>query len=117
MSTKADIEKIERGFWDHAQDGQYYQENTAESFTGVFSGMDYVDQTTTVKMTAEASAWSDVHMSDIHFVELGQDAAALVYKAKAKQGDEKKPYAATITSVYSREDGRWKLALHEHLPA
>lgn len=116
MSTKSEIEKVERGFWENAQDPEYYRENTAENFLGVFTEMDFVDQASTVKMTKQAPGWHDLKMSDARVIELGSDSAALVYKATAKMGEKKEPYAATITSVYVKQKGAWKLTLHEHLP-
>jgi hypothetical protein len=116
MSMKSEIEKVERGFWEHGQDATYYKENTDENFVGVFAEMGYVDQASAVKMTKKSDGWSDLKMTDTRWIELGSDSAAIVYKATAKMGDKKEPYSATITSVYVKKNGGWKLALHEHLP-
>ncbi|WP_066303563.1 nuclear transport factor 2 family protein [Arthrobacter luteolus] len=45
---------------------------------------------------------------------LGPDVGFLTYKVRADRDGT--PYTALLSSVYVKEDGEWKLALHQHTP-
>ena len=45
---------------------------------------------------------------------LGPDVGVLTYKVRADRDGT--PYTALLSSVYARESGKWKLALHQHTP-
>ena len=45
---------------------------------------------------------------------LGDDAGVLTYQVRADRNGT--PYSALLTSVYAKEDGAWKLKVHQHTP-
>ncbi|WP_091601281.1 nuclear transport factor 2 family protein [Arthrobacter koreensis] len=45
---------------------------------------------------------------------LADDVGVLTYKVRADRDGT--PYTALLTSVYARENGEWKLAVHQHTP-
>jgi hypothetical protein len=47
-------------------------------------------------------------------VALGDDAAVVGYRGTATRDDQ--PYTALFNSTYVREDGDWKLAVHQQTP-
>lgn len=63
----------------------------------------------------DAQAWSTFAIEEPRVVPLGEDAAVLAYRVMA-QREGAGVYAALISSVYDRRDGRWLLAFHQHTP-
>ena len=45
---------------------------------------------------------------------LGPDAAVVAYEALARRGDDE--YHALFSSTYTRQNGKWKLAVHQQTP-
>ncbi|MCC9192187.1 nuclear transport factor 2 family protein [Arthrobacter sp. zg-Y916] len=58
--------------------------------------------------------WSAFEIIDPLENYLGNDVGVLTYKVRADR--EGIPYTALPSSVYAKEDGEWKLALHQHTP-
>ena len=63
-----------------------------------------------------ANRWTSIEMTDVSFHCVGESAAVLGYRARARKADSTEDYLAFIGSVYVREDGEWKLAFHQHTP-
>jgi hypothetical protein len=58
--------------------------------------------------------WDRYDISDERVLDLTPDSALLVYKVDADRGDMH--YTALLNSTYVREDGEWRLALHQQTP-
>ncbi|MBO0897175.1 nuclear transport factor 2 family protein [Arthrobacter sunyaminii] len=58
--------------------------------------------------------WSAFEIIEPREDYLGNDVGVLTYKVRADR--EGTPYTALLSSVYAKEDGEWKLALHQHTP-
>ncbi len=58
--------------------------------------------------------WSAFEIIDPQETYPGSDVGILTYKVRADRDGT--PYTALLSSVYAREDGEWKLALHQHTP-
>ncbi len=58
--------------------------------------------------------WDEFEFSDVRMVDLGDDEAALCYRAEASRDNDK--YVALISTVYTRLSGKWKLTLHQQTP-
>ncbi|MBC6457339.1 nuclear transport factor 2 family protein [Actinomadura sp. HBU206391] len=63
----------------------------------------------------QAPPWARFLLTETHSTALGGDAAVLTYRALA-QRDGEPPYTALISSVYVREDGELKMAIHQQTP-
>lgn len=59
--------------------------------------------------------WSSYELSDTRVQRLADDAAAVIYRAVGER-EGQPPYEALITTVYVRDGGRWRLALHQQTP-
>ena len=58
--------------------------------------------------------WDSFKLVDERVLELGEDSAAVTYRATARrQGSN---YEALFNSTYVRVDGEWRLALHQQTP-
>ena len=61
------------------------------------------------------SPWTSFELSDERVFELGEGSAVVAYRATAqREGGE--PYTALFNSTYVREDGAWRLAVHQQTP-
>ncbi len=58
--------------------------------------------------------WSAFEIIEPQETYLGSDVGFLTYKVRADRDGT--PYTALLSSVYAKEDGEWKLALHQHTP-
>jgi len=105
--------KLERGFWDAAGDGDYYAEHMAGHGLCVLP-VGVLDKETTVSAVSQAEPWDHFELSDVQIIDLGDDEAALCYRAEASRGDDS--YNALVSTVYTRLGGEWKLSLHQQTP-
>lgn len=64
-----------------------------------------------------APPWTRYELSDEHHLPMGDDVAALVYRAVASRDDgpgaDAEPFTALMSSVYRRVDGQPRLALYQ----
>lgn len=112
-SVTEDLLELERGFWDAAGDGDFYEEHMAREGLCVLP-VGVLDKSATVAAIAQADPWEEYEFFDVSTLDLGDDEAALCYRAKASRDGNR--YLALISSVYTRVRGKWQLALHQQTP-
>ena len=106
--------ELEQGFWKAAGDGGFYQEHmAAEGLCVLPVGM--MGKEATVEAIAQADPWEAFEFDEVQTLDLGDDEAAVCYRAEAKREDGD-GYVALISSVYTRLAGQWKLSLHQQTP-
>ena len=116
MTTTAhEILALETGFWTHANDPRYFEENLAEEAITVIEPMGFIDKDHAVHATAK-KPWTHVQMADVELRELTADCVILAYHGKGSMEGVTDPYRGSIASTYVRRDGRWQLALTAHQP-
>lgn len=105
---------LERGFWDAVgYGGSYYREHMARHALCVLPA-GVLDRETTASTLSHADPWDEFEFTDVQVVDLGDDEAAICYRARASREDD--GYTAWISTVYTRLSGRWKLTLHQQTP-
>lgn len=57
--------------------------------------------------------WDSYEITDAGVVEVGDDAAALVYRVSASRADLAEPFDALMTSVYRGVGGQLRLTLYQ----
>jgi hypothetical protein len=112
------LDALERQGWDALCDGTasdfYGKAMTSDGFMVLANGAALTrDQVVTA--LRDAPPWSGYQMSDVRLVTSGRDSAALVYKGTAER-DGQDPFVATMSSVYVRINGTWRLALYTQTP-
>jgi hypothetical protein len=114
-SVTDELFDLENGFWQSAGDGDFYREHMAAHGLCVLPvGM--MDKDETVAAIEQAEPWADFALSEMKTIDLGDDEAALCYRADASRNGSSDRYKAVISSVYTRLGGRWKLTLHQQTP-
>jgi hypothetical protein len=106
--------ELEEGFW-KAEDGAYYREHMASNGLCVLP-VGVLDREETAAAVEESEPWAEVKMHEVTALDLGDDEAALCYRAEASRNDQTPQYQALISSVYTRLGGEWKLNLHQQTP-
>lgn len=109
-----DLIELEEGFWHAAGTGDFYVRHMAAHGLCVLP-VGVMDKETTVEAITHAEPWKEFQFSDVRFIDLGDDEAAVCYRADASRGEED-DYTALISSVYTRLHGKWKLTLHQQTP-
>lgn len=108
--------ELEEGFWSSAGNGDYYREHMAEYGLCVLP-VGILDRVETAGAIDQSDGWAEFELNDVTTIDLGDDQAALCYRAEAVRADESSTgYAAFISSVYTRLRGQWKLSLHQQTP-
>jgi hypothetical protein len=112
---KARLIELEDGFWLSAGDAEQYARNLDAEALHVFPGWGITDRTAALEGVASAEPWRSHTIDDAHVIELGDEAAALVYTTEARRASGS-TYRAAITSVYRRFGEDWRLVLHQQTP-
>jgi hypothetical protein len=110
-----ELRVVEERLWRAAGDRDAYAADVAPTAVHVFPGWGAVGLPDVLVAVEQSQPWRSFSLDDVEAIQLGADAAALVYRTRAERvGAE--PYRAAITSVYVRRDGAWRLALHQQTP-
>ena len=116
MSLRDELLGLEEGFWRAAGSREAYTAHLADDAVHLFPGWGLTtDNERVLEAVDGVSPWETFSIDDVTVVELGAGAAALVYTARARREGEEE-YVAAMTSVYRRDDGGWKLVIHQQTP-
>jgi len=113
-SRQEAVLEIERGFWEKGNDPDFFKKHCLPDCLNVMESMGFVKQEDAIKMSKDAKPWTNVKMQDMHVLDLNEDTMAVAYHGEGTQEKMPKPYRTTVSSVYVRKDGEWKLALTAH---
>ena len=114
MPNKEQLYEIEKNFW--TGDTRYYRENLAEKCMVVFTEMAGLKTREEVaSMITDPQRWQDLRLTDQNAIDLADGAVLLSYRATARR-ENGEPYEARVSTVYVKEQGRWKMAFHQQTP-
>ena len=92
--------------------GTYYgAAMTGDAVMILVNGM-VLDRDTVAASLNDSTPWDSFDILEPSLVDLGENAAALVYRARAVRGDDE-PFVALMTSTYRLISGEPKLALYQ----
>ncbi|GAA3662834.1 hypothetical protein GCM10022202_25580 [Microbacterium marinilacus] len=60
--------------------------------------------------------WRTYEIADERVIPLGHECAVLVYTGPAYRDGDEPAFVALMSSVYTRHDGAWRLALYQQMP-
>ena len=74
-----------------------------------------MDRASVVEALRETRSGVSYEIDDTRFVDLGADAAALIYTGTGHRADGSS-FVALMSSVYTRSSDGWKLTLYQQTP-
>jgi ketosteroid isomerase-like protein len=105
---------LEEDLWRAAGDAAAYASHLAGDAVHVFPGWGLAERDAVLDGVAAAAPWTSFSIEEPRILPLGDEAAALVYTARAsREGTE---YRAGVTSVYRRDADGWRLVVHQQTP-
>jgi hypothetical protein len=120
MSTENDLLELEHRAWQAlSTDGEtaaaFYAEHLGEHVLMLLPGGLVIDERDAVVESMRGAPWDAFELTDERVVELGDRAGVVAYRAAARRSG--KDYQALFNSTYVRENGEWKLVLHQQTPS
>lgn len=118
-SLRAELLAIEEAAWRALSTSgdaaaEYYADRLASDVLILLPGGMVVADRDRVIASMQGAPWSSFHLSDVRVLPLGDDGAVLAYRVDARRGEQE--YDALLTSTYRREDGEWRLTVHQQTP-
>ena len=113
-----ELEALERRGWEALSGpraAEFYDEVMADDGLMIFPGL-VLDKPGTLRAMAAEAPWSTFTLVDVRVVGPTPDVGIVTYRASAQRPGEDR-YAAHMTTVYVRSEGRWRLVLHQQSPA
>ncbi len=94
--------------------GDEYREHLADDAIVIIPA-EALDKSETVAAMERSPGWDEVEISQTHLRQVGDGGAVLTYSFRGRRGDDQ-AYGALMSSAYSKDDGTWKLVLHQQTP-
>lgn len=116
-----DILELERRGWQVLSTGneeakQFYAQLLREDAVMLFPGGMRIDGKQEILKSLEAQPWESFELEETELLDITAEVATLVYRVAARR--EGSPlYEALVSSTYVRENGAWKLVLHQQSQA
>jgi hypothetical protein len=119
LTDHDEVLELERAGWAALSVGgeaatSFYDEVLTEEPVFVLPGGLVLDDREAIIRSMGGAPWDHHALRGERLVPLGAAAVAVVYRAEAERGGE--GYEALVTSTYVREDGPWRLAVHQQTP-
>lgn len=119
MELIDELLSAERAGWDALCEGtgaDFYGSKMTEDGMMVLAHGFALDRSEVVASLREAPPWSGYEITDARLIRLGSDAAATTYRARAWRDGEETEFTALMSSVYTRTEGTWRLAVYQQTP-
>lgn len=118
MTRHDELVELEREAWaalsTEGAAAPFYDDLLAKDVLMLLPGGTVIDDRTQVVDSMSGTPWSSFELADERVIDLTEDSAVVAYRATAvREGHE---YSALFNSTYVREDGEWRLALHQQTP-
>jgi hypothetical protein len=119
MASHAELVELERSGWEALVTsgdaaGAFYERVLAARVLMLLPGGLVIDDRAAVIESMQGAAWDEYGLSDERVIPLGDDSAVVAYRAEARRGEM--AYEALFNSTYRREDGSWRLVVHQQTP-
>ncbi|HJQ76039.1 MAG TPA: nuclear transport factor 2 family protein [Acidimicrobiia bacterium] len=119
MATSDQLIRLEREAWQALSTSgeaatSFYDGILADDVMILLPGGTLIDDRAKVVASMSGDPWESFDLSEERVLELSDSVAMLVYRVTAtRHGQE---YNALLSSTYVREDGAWRLAIHQQTP-
>jgi uncharacterized protein (TIGR02246 family) len=118
--TKSVLLDLERHGWEslcNSTGAQFYGDLMTDDGIMVLANGAVMDRDAVVASLEHAPPWESYDIEDVRLVDAGADAAAIVYVGTGYRDGDQPAFVGIMSSVYVRQDGRWRLALYQQTPA
>ena len=114
-----DLLDLERQGWTALTKGgdaaaEFYGHVLAEQVLMLLPGGMVVHDRAEALEALRLTSWTGFELQPGLVQWLGPDAAVVAYEALARRGEDE--YHALFSSTYTRQNGKWKLAVHQQTP-
>jgi hypothetical protein len=118
MDTHDELLELERAAWEalstEGAAGPFYDKALARDVLVLLPGGMVIDDRQQVVDSMAGTPWDRYEISEVRVLPLTPDSAVLAYRVEADRGDTH--YRALLNSTFVREDGEWRMALHQQTP-
>jgi hypothetical protein len=115
MTTQKELMEIEKLFWTASDDPDVYRQNMAADALALING-EVKTRDDAIAMAGQTRMkWDNIRLENPRFVQISDDTAAVTYEGSADPSKGER-FAAAVSSVYTRRDGRHVLVLTTHTP-
>jgi Domain of unknown function (DUF4440) len=119
MSSHSDLIELEHSAWQALSSSgdaasKFYEDTLASRVLMLLPGGMVIDDRNQVIDSMRGDPWDEFELADERVLPLSDDSAVVAYRGRARRGDMN--YEALFNSTYVRENGSWRLALHQQTP-
>ncbi len=118
MPSTEELLALERAGWDALSTagaaGPFYDDVLAAQVLMLLPGGMVIEDRAAVVDSMGGAPWDGYELSDERVLPLSDDSAVVAYRATARRGDH--TYRGLFASTYARQDGAWKLVVHQQTP-
>ncbi|MCW3004231.1 MAG: hypothetical protein JWQ20_3529 [Conexibacter sp.] len=93
--------------------GDPYRRHLADDAVVIVPGA-VLDREACAAAMDASPGWEEREITEARTIQLTPESAVLTYRWRSRRGDD--VYVATMSSVYARRDGSWRLVLHQQTP-
>jgi hypothetical protein len=116
MAVRDDLLQLEHDAWRALSTGgetaaEFYDQVLASEVLMLLPGGLVIDDRRAAVDSMRGTPWNEFALSDERVFELDERCVVVAYRATAKRPGQY--YEALLNSTYVRENGAWKLALHQ----
>lgn len=115
----ATLIELERRGWEslcRGTGGTVYGELMTADAVMVLANGAVMDRATVVESLEHAPPWRTFSIDNVRLLQLGEDAATLVYVGTAFGEAAEPAFVGVMSSVYRRSGDGWRLALYQQTP-
>lgn len=118
MDTHDELLALERAAWEalstEGAAGPFYEKTLAKDVLILLPGGMVIDDRQDVVDSMSGAPWDRYEISEVRVLPLTADSAVVAYRVEADRGDTH--YRALLNSTFVRQDGEWRMALHQQTP-
>ena len=114
--TEKELLNLERSGWDslcNSTGAQFYGDLMTDDGVMVLANGVVMDRDAVIDSLEHAKPWQSYDIDDHRVVGVGPDSAAIVYLGTGYRHGDQPAFVGLMSSVYVRQDGRWRLALFQ----
>ena len=116
LDTEKALLDLERSGWDslcNSTGAQFYGDLMTDDGVMVLANGVVMDRDAVIASLEHARPWQSYDIDDHRVVAVGSDSAAIVYLGTGYPLGDQPAFVGLMSSVYVRQDGRWRLALYQ----